>query len=116
MSILYPHADNIVIGTMTRKFIDELLNGGYIRALQCISNPSGARYVSFARDYAASYDAPIGAALLFGPKGGAYMELVHFITAEKLRDYIDLESHPTLDYLNKPKRPGMLLRESSTGQ
>lgn len=85
MSILYPHSNNVIRTQMASEFIDDIFNGGYVRALQCLSFESGGRYASFARDYAKSYAVPIGAGLLFGPKGAAYMELVHFIAAEKLR-------------------------------
>jgi hypothetical protein len=84
MSILYPHTNNAAIARMTGLFIDDIFAGGYIRALQSLSVESGDKHTSFVRDYANYYAAPIGAALLFGPNGGAYTELVHFIRAEKL--------------------------------
>ena len=83
MSILYPHSDNAVRAKMTGVFIDDLFDGGYIRALQSLAVESGAKYTSFARHYAKRYGIPIGAALLFNPKGGASMELLHFVAAEK---------------------------------
>ena len=83
MSTLYPHADNAARIQMAQEFIDDLSNGGYIRALQSMSVESGAKNVSFAQDYADGYGVSIGAALLFGPKGGAIMELLHFLAAEK---------------------------------
>jgi hypothetical protein len=84
MWALYPHAGDIVRTSMTREFMDELLNGGYIRTLQFMSAECGAKYVSFAREYANGYSAPIGASLLFGPRGGATMELLHFLAAERI--------------------------------
>jgi len=48
MWALYPHAGDIVRTEMAREFMDELFNGGYIRALQSMSVESGAKYVSFA--------------------------------------------------------------------
>jgi hypothetical protein len=84
MWALYPHAGDIVRTSMTREFIEELLNGGYIRTLQFMSAEGGVKYVSFAREYANGYSVPIGAALLFGPRGGATMELLHFLAAERV--------------------------------
>jgi len=84
MWCLYPHANDIVRTTMTRQFIDELLNGGYIRALQSLSNESGAKHVSFSQEYADSYGVSIGAVLLFGARGGATLELLHFLAAERV--------------------------------
>jgi len=84
MWCLYPHAGDIVRTQMARGFFDELFNGGYIRTLQTLATESGARNVSFAREYANGYGVSIGAALLFGPKGGAYIELLHFLAAEKV--------------------------------
>jgi len=84
MWALYPYAGDIVRTTMAREFIDDLFNGGYIRALQSLTVPSGAKHVSFASDYAGKYGVSIGAALLFGPVGGAIMELLHFLAAERV--------------------------------
>jgi hypothetical protein len=84
MWALYPHAGDIVRTTMAREFIDDLFNGGYIRALQSLTVPSGAKHVSFASDYAGKYGVSIGAALLLGPVGGAIMELLHFLAAERV--------------------------------
>ena len=69
MWCLYPHAGDIVRTQMARGFFGELFNGGYIRTLQTLATESGARNVSFAREYANGYGVSIGAALLFGPKG-----------------------------------------------
>ena len=84
MWALYPHAGDIVRTSMAREFIDDLLNGGYVRTLQFMSAQGAAKYVSFAREYADGYSALIGAALLFGPRGGATMELLHFLAAERI--------------------------------
>ena len=84
MWALYPHAVDSVRSRMAHEFIDDLFNGGYIRALQSLVVESGYRYASFARDYANDYSVPIGAALLFGPRGGATMELLHFLAAERV--------------------------------
>ena len=84
MGTLYPHAGDIVRTSMAREFIEELLNGGYVRTLQFMSAEHGAKYVSFAREYANGYSAPLGASLLFGPRGGATMELLHFLAAERI--------------------------------
>ncbi|MFC1794199.1 hypothetical protein ACFL3Q_11495 [Planctomycetota bacterium] len=84
MWALCPHAGDIVRTSMAREYIEELLNGGYIRTLQFMSAKCGAKYVSFAREYANCYSAPIGASLLFGPRGGATMELLHFLAAERV--------------------------------
>jgi len=84
MWALYPHAGDIVRTRMAREFIDDLLNGGYIRVLQSLSVPSGAQHVDFASDYAGKYGVSTGAALLFGPRGGAIMELLHFLAAERV--------------------------------
>jgi hypothetical protein len=83
MWALYPHGGDFVRTAMAREFIDDLFNGGYVRTLQFMSAECGAKYVSFAREYANGYSAPIGAALLFGPRGGATMELLHFLAAER---------------------------------
>ena len=84
MWALYPYAGDIVRTRMAREFIDDLFNGGYIRALQSLAVPSGANHVDFASDYAGKYGVSIGAALLFGPRGGAIMELLHFLAAERV--------------------------------
>jgi len=83
MWALYPHAADYVRTTMTRQFIDELFNGGYIRALKNLAAESGKKHVSFCREYAQSYGVSIAAVLLFGPRGGAVMELLHFLAAER---------------------------------
>ncbi len=69
---------------MAREFIDDLFNGGYIRAMQSLAVESGATHVRFSRDYADGYGVPIGAALLFGPRCGANAELLHFLAAERI--------------------------------
>ncbi len=81
---LYPHAHDFVRTRMTREFISELFNGGYLRALQNMAVKSGSKQVSFAREYANRYSVSVGAALLFGPRGGATMELLHFLAAERI--------------------------------
>jgi len=81
---LYPHANDVVRTAMAREFIEDMFNGGYIKALQSLAVESGAKHVSFARDYADYYSVSTGAALLFGPRGGAIMELLHFLAAEKV--------------------------------
>jgi len=84
MWALYPHAGDIVRTRMTREFIDDLINGGYIRALQSLAVESGGTHVRFSRDYADGYGVSIGAALLFGPRCGATAELLHFLAAERI--------------------------------
>ena len=84
MSALYPHAEDYVRTSMAREFMDELFHGGYIRALQSLAVPSGPSHARFARKYANEYSVSIGAALLFGPRGAAIAELVHFLAAEKV--------------------------------
>ena len=84
MWCLYPNSNDMVKTQMARKFIDEIFNGGYIRALRSLAGESGAKNVIFARDYADGYGVSIGAALLFGPRGGASMELLHFLAAERI--------------------------------
>ncbi len=84
MSALYPHAADYVRTSMAREFMDELFHGGYIRALQSLAVPSGPAHARFARNYADEYGVSIGAALLFGPRGAAHEELVHFLAAEKV--------------------------------
>lgn len=83
MSALYPHAGDIVRTRMAREFIDDLFNGGYVRVLQSLAVPSGIRNASFACDYANERNVSIGEALLFGPRGGAIMELLHFLAVER---------------------------------
>ena len=84
MWALYPHAGDAVRTIMAREFIDDLFNGGYIRAMQSLAVPSGPAHVRFARNYADDHGVSIGAALLFGPRGAALAELVHFLAAEKV--------------------------------
>ncbi|MHC4581447.1 MAG: hypothetical protein ACYS14_08310, partial [Planctomycetota bacterium] len=84
MWALYPHAGDAVRTAMAREFIDDLFNGGYIRALQSLAVESGATHVRFSRDYADGYGVSIGAALLFGPRCGATAELLHFLAAERI--------------------------------
>ena len=84
MSALYPHAEDCVRTSMAREFMDELFNGGYIRASQSLAVPSGPAHARFARNYADEYGVSTGAALLFGPRGAALEELVHFLAAEKV--------------------------------
>ena len=84
MWALYPHAGDAVRTAMAREFIDDLFNGGYIRAMQSLAVPSGPTHVRFARNYADDHGVSIGAALLFGPRGAALAELVHFLAAEKV--------------------------------
>jgi hypothetical protein len=81
---LYPHATNIARTSMAREFMDELLNSGYIRTLQFMASDRGTKCVAFAREYANGYSAPLGASLLFGPRGGATMELLHFMATERI--------------------------------
>ncbi|MBN2267227.1 MAG: hypothetical protein JW725_02695 [Candidatus Babeliaceae bacterium] len=84
MWALYPHAGDIVKTNMAREFMDELLNGGYLRILQCLATEHGVKCVAFAREYANGYSVPLGASLLFGPRGGATMELLHFMATERI--------------------------------
>lgn len=84
LSCLYPHGDNFVKATMAQQFIDELINGGYIKVLEILATNSGKRQVSFCTEYADSYNASTGAVLLFGPRGGALVELLHFLAAERI--------------------------------
>jgi hypothetical protein len=83
MWVLYPHVKSIDITQMTHEFIDEIFNGGYIRVLQSLAVESGPSHVCFAAEYANCCSVPLGAVLLFGPRGGANTELLHFMTAEK---------------------------------
>jgi len=84
MSALYPHAADYVRTSMAWEFMDELFNGGYIRALQSLAVPSDLSRARFARNYANEYGVSIGAALLFDPRGAAISELVHFLATEKV--------------------------------
>ena len=84
MCALYPHAGDAVRTAMAREFIDDLFNGGYIRAMQSLAVPSGPTHARFARNYADDHGVSIGAAMLFGPRGAALAELVHFLAAEKV--------------------------------
>jgi hypothetical protein len=83
MSILHPHAPITAEARMAQEYIDDLVHGGYLRVLQSLAVPSGRTYVSFAQEYAGSCGASLGEVLLFGPRGGAVAELVHFVAAEK---------------------------------
>ncbi len=84
MWALYPHAGDTVRTRMAREFMDDLFNGGYIRALQSLAVQSGAEHVRFARDYARDHSVPVAAVLLFGPRGGAALEFLHFFAAERV--------------------------------
>lgn len=103
ISRMYPYADNSTCRRMTQEFIEELFNGGYIRVLQSLSGKSGANTVSFARDYADYYSVSIGAALLFGPHGGANRELLHFIATEKVRGQHRYGIKPDAQWSEKAK-------------
>jgi len=81
---IYPHAGDAVRTAMAREYIEDLFNGGYIRALQSLVVDSGVKHARFAQDYASGYCVSVGAALLFGPRGGAIMELLHFLAAENV--------------------------------
>ena len=81
---LYPHANDIARTQMAREFTDDVFNGGYIREMQALANPSAVEHVAFSREYAKRYSVPVGAALMFGPRGGAMMELVHFLASERI--------------------------------
>ncbi len=83
MWALYPHSHDVVRTTMARQYIGDLFNGGYIRALRSLAVPSGANQAAFAAEHAAKHSVSIGAALMFGPRGAAIVELKHFIAAEK---------------------------------
>jgi len=83
MSILHPHANAHAKAEMAQEYIDDLVHGGYLRVLQSLAVPSGLKHVSFAQEFATSYDVPLSEVLVFGPRGGAIMELLHFVAAEK---------------------------------
>lgn len=101
---LYPHAGDAVRTQMAREFIDDLFNGGYVRALQALAVESGSRHVSFARDYASNHSVPIGAVLLFGPRGGATMELLHFLAAERVHGMHRSGTSPNPRWSEKTKK------------
>jgi hypothetical protein len=83
MAILYPHANVVAKVKMAQEYIDDLVHGGYLRALQSLAMPSGLEHASFAQEFATSYGVPLSEVLVFGPRGGAIMELLHFVAAEK---------------------------------
>ena len=83
MSILYPHSNRAAQVKMGQEYIDDLIHGGYLRVLQSLAVPSGLKHVSFAQEFAKSHGVPPSEVLIFGPRGGAIMELLCFITAEK---------------------------------
>lgn len=83
MSILYDHAHRAAHLQMAEEYIDDLVHGGYLRVLQALAVPSGRTHVSFAQEFAQSYGVPLSEVLLFGPRGGAVQELLHFVAAEK---------------------------------
>jgi hypothetical protein len=83
MSILYPQANAHAKAGMAQEYIDDLVHGGYLRVLQSLAVPSGLKHVSFAREFATSYGVPLSEVLIFGPRGGAVAELLHFVAAEK---------------------------------
>lgn len=83
MSVLYPHTPLAARIQMTRECIDDVFNGGYVRVLQSLSVPSGARHAAFAKAYACQRGVCASAVLLLGPRGGAVRELQHFLASEK---------------------------------
>ncbi len=83
MSILYPHANAPATVSMAQEYIDDLVHGGYLQVLQSLARPSGLKHISFRQEYAASHGVPLSEMLLFGPRGGAVRELLHFVAAEK---------------------------------
>jgi hypothetical protein len=83
MSILYSHANRAAQAKMAEEYINDLVHGGYLRVLQSLTVPSGLKHVSFAQEYASSYGVSLSEVLIFGPRGGAIMELLHFVAAEK---------------------------------
>ena len=83
MSILYPPANRAAQAKMAEEYINDLVHGGYLRVLQSLAVPSGLKRVSFAQEFAKSYGVSLSEVLLFGPRGGATMELLHFVAAEK---------------------------------
>jgi hypothetical protein len=83
MSILCSHANGAVKAKMAQEYIDDLVHGGYLRVLQSLAVPSGLKRVSFAQEYASSCGVSLSEVLLFAPRGGAVMELLHFVAAEK---------------------------------
>jgi hypothetical protein len=83
MSILYPHANAPATVRMAQEYIDDLVHGGYLRVLQSLAMPSGRKHVSFAQEFADSHGVSLSEVLLFGPRGGAVAELLHFIATEK---------------------------------
>ena len=104
MWCLYPHGDDAVRIAMAREFIEDLFNGGYIRALQSLAVGSGAEHARFAQDYANGYSVSIGAALLFGPRGGAVMELLHFLAAERSHGMHRHGTSPDPDWSDQAKK------------
>jgi len=83
MATLYPHSSYAGQVKMAQEYIDDLVHGGYLRVLQSLVVPSGLKHVSFAQEYASSCNVSVTEVLMFGPHGGAIVELLHFIAAEK---------------------------------
>jgi hypothetical protein len=116
MSGLYPHANDAVRTAMTREFIEDLLNGGYIRALQSLAVESGAEHARLSQDYANRYDVSIGAALLFGPRGALLWNFSISWLPRKLMVCIAPGHHLILPALNKQGICGTTPTEPGTGQ
>ncbi|TKJ35675.1 MAG: hypothetical protein CEE38_13760 [Planctomycetes bacterium B3_Pla] len=104
MWCLYPHAGDSVRTQMAREFIDDLFNGGYIRVLQSLAGENGNRQASFAKERAKDYSVPMGAVLLFGPRGGATMELLHFLAAERVHGMHRPGTSPNPHWSEKTKK------------
>jgi hypothetical protein len=83
MSILYPQANAHAKAKMAEEYIGDLVHGGYLRVLQSLAVPSGQKHVSFAQEFATSCGVPLSEVLIFGPRGGAVAELLHFVATEK---------------------------------
>ncbi len=83
MSILHAHANRFAQAKMAQEYIDDLVHGGYLRVLQSLAVPSGLKRVSFAQEYASACGVSLSEVLLFAPRGGAILELLHFVAAEK---------------------------------
>ncbi len=55
VSVLYPHMNAPAKAKMAQEYTDDLVYGGYLRALQSLTVPGGCKHASFAEEFAKSH-------------------------------------------------------------
>jgi hypothetical protein len=59
LSILYPHVNAHGKAKMAQEYTDDLVYGGYLRALQSLTVSRGLKHTSFAQEFATSQGIPV---------------------------------------------------------